>query len=119
MASPASSYATQLISKQLGYPLWEPDPGQKPGVELADVGYISEGSFIRLFNASKERTDTSNHLGIPEGYVPLHVREQDILRRTPLPKKPECISSEGVSGKGVDLGLSGGYVSMIFDVCLF
>lgn len=99
-------YAKSLISKCHGYPLWEPDPGEFEPVSLADVGYISSGGFVKLFNASLEPGDPRNRLGTPEGYTPLIVG--NITRRTPLPKAPDYISSEGVKRIGADLSLSGG-----------
>ena len=54
------TYAASLVSKGHGYPLWEPDPGECAPVELADVGYTSEGGFTKLFNASAGIDDPSN-----------------------------------------------------------
>ena len=99
-----TTYADALISKGHGYPLWEPNPGQYAPVELADVGYLQDGAFVKLFNASKPRGDLSNQLGLPDGHIPLEVGQ--ILRKEPLRKKPEHISSEGVSG--IDLNLTAG-----------
>lgn len=107
-----TTYANALISKGYGYPLWEPDPVECAPVELADVGYISEGGFIKLFNGSKSIDDWSNRLGLPEGHTPFPVGE--IQRRMPLPKKPEHIASEGVSEMGVDLGVIAGYIFLQF-----
>ena len=105
MAAP-QTYATSLMAKGHGYPLWEPDPGEEPAVELTDVGYISDGGFIKLFNASAGVDDPSNSRGLPSGHIPLPVGA--IQRRAPLPKAPEYISSEGVLEKSVDLSLAAG-----------
>jgi hypothetical protein len=101
-----TTYAKALFPKGHGHPLWEPDPGEYAPMEIADVGYISDGGFIKLFNASSRIDDWSNRLGYPERHTPLLVG--DIRRRTPLPKKPEYISSEGVQKKGVNLSGSAG-----------
>lgn len=103
------TYANALISKGHGHPLWEPDPGECAPVEIADVGYISEGSFIKLFNASQEIHDWSNRLGFPEEHSQFFVGE--VQRRMPLPKKPEYISSEGVSEISADMGVLAGWVT--------
>jgi hypothetical protein len=104
------TYASSLIAKGHGYPLWEPDPGEYPPVELADVGYISDGGFIKLFNPS--RIDgPSNSLGLPEGHTLFPVGL--IHHRAPLPKAPEYISSEGVCETGVDLSVIVGYAPSI------
>jgi len=100
------TYANALISKGYGYPLWEPDPVECAPVELADVGYISEGGFIKLFNASREADDQNNRLGLPRQHTRFSVGE--IQRRMPLPKRPEYISSEGVLEMGADLGVLDG-----------
>lgn len=99
------TYAKALVPKNHGYPLWEPDPGSNAAVELADVGYLWEGVFMKLFNASKGGDDPSNRFGLPEGHVPFTVGE--VLRRTPLPKE-EHISSEGVCDLGASVELTGG-----------
>jgi hypothetical protein len=100
------TYATSLVSKGHGYPLWEPNPGERAPVELADVGYTSGGGFMKLFNAAAGIDDPSNSLGLPEGHTPLIVSQ--IKNRNPLPKAPEYISSEGVSEKGGDLSITAG-----------
>jgi hypothetical protein len=71
--SPAARYANQLIHKHNSYPLWDPDPQEQPAVEMADVGYVWKGKFIRLFNAIKQPGDPSNTYGVPSPYRPLEV----------------------------------------------
>ena len=100
------TYAASLLSKGHGHPLWEPDPGEYPAVDIADVGYISNGGFVKLFNTAAETDDPSNDLGLPQGHTPLIVGR--IQRRAPLPKAPEYISSEGVSEKGAELNITAG-----------
>ena len=102
------TYANALISKGLGCPLWEPTPGEYAplAVELADVGYLCDGGFITLFNVSKARDDLSNQYVLPDGHIPLQVG--GIQRKEPLPKRPEHISSEGVSKIGADLSFMAG-----------
>ena len=100
------TYANALITKGHGYPLWEPNPGEYAPVELADIGYIHDGGFVKLFNASKSRDDWSNRLGFPKEHIPLQVG--DVQRKEPLPKKPAHISSKGVSERGADLSVTAG-----------
>jgi hypothetical protein len=106
MAAPWTIYANQLVPKRNGHALWEPNPGASPAVELADVGYLKDGAFIRLFNASKVLGDKSNNLGVPEGYRRLNVGQ--IQSREPLPERPNSIRSRSISIKGVELNASGG-----------
>ena len=96
------TYAVSLISKCNGHPLWEADPGEYPPVELADVGYISQGRFIKLFNVSVGKDDPSNRHGLPKYHNPLHVGH--IHYRTPLPKAPEYISSSHIFEGGCRTG---------------
>jgi hypothetical protein len=106
------TYANALITKGHGHPLWEPDPGSDPGVELGDVGFIDEGGFIRLFNASAGSDDPRNDLGLPLGHSPLPIGR--IKRRTPLPKKPRYIASKGIQSTGTDLRITAGQVVRSF-----
>jgi hypothetical protein len=108
------TYASALIMKGHGHPLWEPDPGQYAPVDIGDVGYLHEGAFVKLFNISKDIHDWSNRLGLPRGHTPFHVG--DILPKSPLPKAPEYISSEGVCDKGADLRITAGQVVVPFTI---
>ena len=40
-----TTYAKALFPKGHGHPLWEPDPGEYAPVEIADVGYVSDGGL--------------------------------------------------------------------------
>jgi hypothetical protein len=106
MATPWAIYAHQLVSERNGHALWDPNPGKKPAVELADVGYVKDGGFVRLFNASKALHDTSNKLGVPERYKPLCVGE--VQYREPLLRSPHSIRSENISATDADASAAGG-----------
>jgi hypothetical protein len=105
MTTPWAVYVHELVHLGNGYALWEPNPGNDPEVELADVGYLEDGAFIRLFNASKDCGDVSNSLGVPERYEPLKVGK--FKERGPLPQYPEPIQSRSVTSECVNDGLSG------------
>ena len=64
-------YAQNLLSDK-GFAPWLPRP-----VDIAEVGYVDRGRWMRLFNASKRPGDESNKLGVPNGYRPLDVGELD------------------------------------------
>lgn len=105
MAEPEAAhitYAKALFSKTHSHALWEPDPasGNYASVELADVGYIKNGCFVKLFNASKDADGSSAY---PDGHEPCVVGP--INRRNPLPGGSP-ISSEGVSEVGMEGGLT-------------
>ena len=61
-------YAQNFLSANNGFAPWFPGP-----VNIAEVGYVSDGGWTRLFDASKERKDAGNELGEPKGYYPLVV----------------------------------------------
>lgn len=75
-------YANELLHCRLGIPLWLPEPSPEWGpVKLADVGYIADGKFYRLFNASLPANDPSHErLGVPEGFEPLTDIEASVER---------------------------------------
>ena len=66
-------YREQLKHLFHGFALWKPSPVQVRGaynkVSIGDVGYISEGAFIRMFNVTLSWDDESNRtLGEPCHY---------------------------------------------------
>ena len=71
---PFNVYREQLSSLYHGLALWKPSPeGLYDRVAIGDVGYISEGAFIRMFNVTLPWDDASNRtLGIPDRYDSLN-----------------------------------------------
>ncbi|KAH9997547.1 hypothetical protein BJV77DRAFT_1065167 [Russula vinacea] len=68
---PFDIYQEQLTSLYHGLALWRPNPVENiyHQVSIGDVGYISEGVFIRMFNVTLPWNDESNRiLGEPERY---------------------------------------------------
>jgi hypothetical protein len=59
-------YCRNLLPEHKGFAPWFPG-----SVNIAEVGYVDGGQWIRLFDASKEPGDESNDLGIPDRYHPL------------------------------------------------
>jgi hypothetical protein len=104
MAAAFENYAKQLLQQKRGYALWDANPHSEPAVEIADVGYVENGAFVRLFNGSKTLDDTSNKFGVPDGYQPLHGGE--ILEGTLCASLP--IKSESVLQLRAEVDLSGG-----------
>ncbi|GJE94294.1 WD40 repeat domain-containing protein [Phanerochaete sordida] len=43
-------YPSCLSGRGYGYPLWRPEPHDTGEPQIGDVGYMREGSFVRLFN---------------------------------------------------------------------
>jgi hypothetical protein len=71
MANPMADheiYNHNLLSEKKGFAPWFPG-----SVDIAEVGYVRNGGWIRLFDASKDPGDESNDLGVPNNYHPLAI----------------------------------------------
>ncbi|GJE94313.1 WD40 repeat domain-containing protein [Phanerochaete sordida] len=56
--SPYAIYPSSMFSLDLGYALWYPEPHARTGEpHVGDVGYTSDGAFIRLFNVDKSNAE--------------------------------------------------------------
>ncbi|KAI0701530.1 WD40 repeat-like protein [Cerioporus squamosus] len=64
-------YTKQLFGLGYGYPLWFPEPAQGHEINIGDVGYLFQGAFYRLFNATLPEDDPSHReWGVPDHYEP-------------------------------------------------
>ena len=84
---PYNVYREQISSLSRGHALWNPNPveGVYSQVSIGDVGYISGGAFIRMFNVTLSWDDESNKaLGEPCCYDPL--LDDFAIRRESLDK---------------------------------
>ncbi|KIP06080.1 hypothetical protein PHLGIDRAFT_471407 [Phlebiopsis gigantea 11061_1 CR5-6] len=72
-ASPSEVYATALAPLLEGYALWYPEPHASGEVRLCDVGYIRDGAFVRILNASPdtERSKVDFWTPRPDELTPL------------------------------------------------
>ena len=73
--APFNVYRDQLTSQSHGLALWNPNPPKKlhENVMIGDVGYLCEGTFIRMFNVMLPCYHPLNGmLGKPEFYKSLH-----------------------------------------------
>jgi hypothetical protein len=71
---PFTIYRDHLTALSHGLALWNPNPPNETymKVSIGDVGYLHEGSFIRMFNVILPWNHPSNVLiGAPEPYDPL------------------------------------------------
>ena len=58
---PFNVYQEHLSSPPLGLALWKPSPENLyDQVSIGDVGFLSEGAFIRMFNVTLPWDDKSN-----------------------------------------------------------
>jgi hypothetical protein len=81
---PSSICRNQLSSVYHGIALWHPSPLEGFNhISIGDVGYLNEGAFIRIFNATLPRDDPSNKfIEISEGYKPLKRQHSNNVRRS-------------------------------------
>ena len=79
---PSDVYREQLSSLYHGLALWKPNPvGLYDQVSIGDVGYVSEGAFIRMFNVTLPWDDESNRkFGKPDSYDVLNLNSFTIRR---------------------------------------
>ena len=67
-------YQDEMTTLSHGLALWNPNPPKEiyDKVSIGDVGYLHEGSFIRMFNVMLPWTHESNRtLGEPEPFESL------------------------------------------------
>lgn len=92
----AVTYAEQLVRRGHGLPLWHPEPQPEPfgETDIGDVGFVSEGRFIRLFNALHTADHPINASRVPLGFVPLQPNER-LLRNDlrAVDPRPICTTS--------------------------
>lgn len=99
-------YAQQLTMLGHGYPLWKGTPSNcQPGVQIGDVGYLSEGEFIRLFNAMAPEDDPLNSNGVPSNYTPFVKGDRARVVKTPGVIVPSTLCSRTIRQLGMDAGV--------------
>lgn len=100
-----ATYTNELRHYKLGRALWIPGPSPEWGpVQLADVGYVLEGKFYRLFNASLPADDPSHkRLGVPDGFEQLKDLETESERFL----DPGPLHSTTIRQVGLGTSLSG------------
>ncbi|KAF8576692.1 hypothetical protein K439DRAFT_1622680 [Ramaria rubella] len=88
-------YARNFCKK--GHAPWFPHP-----VDIADVGYMFDGRWIKLFNASEEIKDGDDKSKFPPGYHPITIGDVDQIQLDNSP--PE--TSESVETMEIGAGVS-------------
>ena len=82
---PFHVYRDQLSALSRGLALWNPDSPKKiyNTVSIGDVGYVHDGTFIRMFNVTRPWDDESNRtLCEPDRYEPLDSDHLTIIRES-------------------------------------
>lgn len=102
---PWDIYAQELFHHRHGYPLWAPNPARAQwDVEIADVGWLNEGTFLHLFRTTLPGgAEHQPHELLPEDYVPFVPRESTLFR------SPESITQPVLYSRTIkDVSVSGG-----------
>lgn len=100
-------YDPQLRYLKLGHALWEPDPKNRPPVDIGDVGYIANGGFSPLFNIHLPESHPSQSRRVPEGFEYVEVDEEHHWSRE-LPASSFRSQSVRVANLGAQSMRSGG-----------
>ncbi len=93
---PFTVYRDQLTSLYRGLALWNPNPQKViyDKVSIGDVGYVSEGAFIRMFNVMLPWDHESNkQLGEPVPYESLSCGSFANITENPLERGEHCSRS--------------------------
>ncbi|PIL36332.1 transporter [Ganoderma sinense ZZ0214-1] len=101
--APYNIYAKQLLAMRQGYPLWHPEIERERGLEIkvGDVGYLHEGAFIRIFNATLPGDHEDHEMfGVPHDHKPFKVNK--FLRREQAGVIESHLCSRSVSSFGLE-----------------
>lgn len=106
-------FAHELQHYQCGRPMYFPEPSEEGVIaQLGDVGYMQDGQFFRLFNATLPQDHPSNvTLGVPEDFTPLQITG---THNKPNHWRPGALTSTTIWQTDVNLSASG-YVGFSFD----
>ena len=87
--SAAQIYADELMSHHYGMPMWSPEPPDGGEVRVGDVGFLQDGAFCRLFNATPRDEGDDSPFDLPENFESIII-PQYLIRSTPnyLPQSP-------------------------------
>lgn len=107
-------YARQLLPKNLGYPLWFPEPFDDlpveykgRGVSIGDVGIITEnGAFDYIFSICRSADDPANCLGVPSGFEQVVLGRGDISSQPGWQSPGDFIVTRSVKRKRLALHIS-------------
>lgn len=55
--APCDVYPSSLFCLGLGYALWYPEPHDTGEPQIGDIGYVSDGAFIRIFNLNQAKSE--------------------------------------------------------------
>ncbi|KZT63899.1 hypothetical protein DAEQUDRAFT_679571 [Daedalea quercina L-15889] len=103
--SASDVYAQQLFRLGYGYPLWDPQT-PRGEVYVGDVGFIDEGSFHRVFNATNPEDHPANKYGVPSGYKPFTLTSEFSSYKKPGALAPGALCSRTIKQLSVGMAAS-------------
>ncbi|GJE97233.1 WD40 repeat domain-containing protein [Phanerochaete sordida] len=122
-STPAQIYAHSLKQLSLGRALWYPEPHDTGEPQVGDVGYLSDGAFVRLFNL--DTSDPNKKVTywkprsfvvdeeLPEGVLKIDRRRQPLARGEysshGVEKRKVHASADITAGPNASVGLSAEY----------
>ena len=99
-------YSSQLQIYRMGMALWFPEPDDaQDEVEIGDVGFIWDGSFTKLFNATVAADAPQNRNGVPIGFDPLNFDRRRLVRKREEILKDGPLCSRSVRRAAVETHL--------------
>lgn len=110
MSLAAHTYAEQLLRRGHGYPMWFPEPSVNGlgDILIGDVGYIFDGSFVRLFSATLPAEHPINKNGVPDSFKLLQLGSGALVRKAYAYLQPGAICSRSVRRVEASLQVAAG-----------
>ena len=100
----AKVYAKGLSHLRHGLPLWIPEPADGGAILIGDVGYILDGRFYRLFNATQPRDNPINAGEVPPKFEVLPTNPKTMHRVEELFPPGSALCSQSVRKVDVSIG---------------
>ena len=110
-------YARQLFIRRHGYPLWKPEPETPDNeIRLGDVGFLSNGAFYQIFNATVSKNDPSQTNGVPEDFEKWTVKSLHMATRKKAVESALC--SRSVSSFSMDGQVTRYGFDIVYAICV-
>ncbi|KAJ6489704.1 hypothetical protein DFH09DRAFT_375436 [Mycena vulgaris] len=101
--SDREEYTKLLLGKGYGYPLWYPQPSDRPieyrkhGVRVGDVGFVNDqGSFDYYFTVRVSREDERNSLLLSQTIADDTINDDNVRPWPNIFQPGECVSTESI-----------------------
>ena len=106
-SSPHTIYSSSMSSLGLGYALWYPEPDDTGELQIGDVGYIDDGSFVRVLNIDSSKPEHRVESWNPPFEIRQALPPDAFRRKTRLnPVEPGHYPSHGVRLKNAGASIT-------------